>query len=240
VAETAWPDGSFGRARGSDPRPWRPKACQLCAKEPGALAGGDGWLYVHGVPRRPRLQIAGGLYHVHGRGNRKQVIYTSDSERRFFLALLWETAAELGWRIHAYCLMTNHYHLLLETAEPNLSDGMQRLQSLYAQRFNRLHDLTGHLFGGRFGSVLVDGNVQLVVVARYIVLNPVRAGLCATAADWPWSSYRATIAAGKPRHLYRDLILAQFASRASDGARRFAEFVAEAERIVRAARPPPP
>jgi REP element-mobilizing transposase RayT len=177
------------------------------------------------MARPLRVQLAGGFYHITSRGNRRQTIYSCDGERRLFLALLWAVAADHGWRVHAYCLMGNHYHLLVETTQPTLSAGMQRLQSLYAQRFNRRHQLTGHLFEGRFHATLIEGNVQLVAVARYIVCNPVRAGICATAGEWPWSSYRATTAETNPQQLHRQLLLAQFSPDPTRARARFSQYI---------------
>lgn len=122
--------------------------------------------------------------------------------------------------------MTNHYHLLLETPEPDISLGMQRLNGAYAQRFNWRHDVVGHVFERRFHSVPVESNWHLLELARYIVLNPVRAGICRRPGDWPWSSYRAaTGTAARPPLVTLDWLLAQF----GQGARaheRFAAFVA--------------
>src|SRR5438874_2291483 len=143
------------------------------------------------MARPRRLQVAGGFFHVTARGNRRQPVFTDDVDVERFLAILAEVAARYGWRVHAYCLMTNHYHLLVETPEANLSAGFHRLNFLYAQWFNRRHGLDGHLFQGRFHSVLIERQEHLIELARYIVLNPVRAGLCGHPGEWRWSSYRA-------------------------------------------------
>ncbi len=124
---------------------------------------------------------------------RKLPIFTDDRDRERFLGLLDLTVERYGWELHSYCLMTNHFHLLVSTPYANVSAGMQYLNGCYAQWFNWRHDFEGHVVERRFWSELVTSERQLLATARYIVLNPVRAGLCATAGDWPWSSYRATV-----------------------------------------------
>jgi putative transposase len=153
------------------------------------------------VPRPLRVQVEGGVYHLVSRGVRKLPIFMSDEDRRQFLALLELTAKRYSWQIHAYCLMTNHFHLLVTTDDATVSAGMQFLNGRYAQWFNRKHEFEGHVLEKRFWSSLVETDDHLFAIARYIVLNPVRAGLCASPGDWSWSSYRATVAtvAGVPR-----------------------------------------
>jgi putative transposase len=121
---------------------------------------------VAGVPRPHRLQPAGGVFHITSRGNRRQEIFVDDADRELFLAILGEVIARYCWRCHAYCLMPNHYHLLIETTAENLSIGMHRLNFLYAVRFNNRHGLDGHLFQGRFHSVLVESNHHLIELTR--------------------------------------------------------------------------
>jgi REP-associated tyrosine transposase len=145
------------------------------------------------MPRPPRLQIAGGVYHVISRGNRRQAIFHDDTDYVRFLDALETVVNRLGWKCHAYCLMPNHFHLVIETPEPNISAGMQRLNSAYAQWFNRRYGYTGHLFQGRFYGQVVESTYHLLELARYVVLNPVRAGLCSNASGWKWSSYRAIV-----------------------------------------------
>ena len=143
------------------------------------------------MPRMPRQELAGAVHHVYARGNRQQVIYRDDLDRRRYLLLLAQVVVRQGWLCLAYCLMDNHVHLLIETPEPNLGAGMRRAHGLYAQSFNRRHRATGHLFQGRFGSVMQTNDAQLLVTARYIVRNPVASGLCDEPEDWPWSSHTA-------------------------------------------------
>jgi putative transposase len=145
------------------------------------------------MPRPPRVQLAGGVYHVVSRGNRRQTIFNDDSDYARFLEVLENVVNRLGWKCHAYCLMPNHFHLVIETPEPNISAGMQRLNSTYAQWFNVRYGYTGHLFQGRFYGQLVESAYHLLELARYVVLNPVRAGFCSDAGGWKWSSYRAIV-----------------------------------------------
>jgi putative transposase len=141
------------------------------------------------MPRPPRVQIAGATYHVTSRGNRRQSIYHDDDDRRWFLKVRDCVVARWNWRLHAYCLMGNHFHLLVETPEPNLSAGMQRLKSEYATYFNERHSFDGHLFKQRFDSRLIETDEHRSEALRYIALNPVRAGLCEHPSEWPWSSF---------------------------------------------------
>jgi putative transposase len=141
------------------------------------------------MPRPPRLELAGGVFHVTTRGNRRQRISRDDRDRRRFLALQADTASLAGWRPIAHCLMPNHFHLLIETPQPNLSKGMHRLNSRYAHYFNWRHDLTGHLFERRFDSRLVETEEHMEQALSYIALNPVKAGLCDHPWEWPWSSF---------------------------------------------------
>ncbi|RMH02814.1 MAG: addiction module toxin RelE [Nitrospirae bacterium] len=149
------------------------------------------------MARPLRLEYAGALYHVTAWGNAGQAIYEDDADRVRFLELLAREIAQQRWRCYAYCLMDNHYHLLLETPEPNLSRGMRRLNGVYTQWFNRRHGRSGHVLQGRFKSILVEKERYLREACRDIVLTPVRAGLVRSVGDWRWSSYRAT--AGQQR-----------------------------------------
>ena len=141
------------------------------------------------MPRPPRIQLAGGTYHVTSRGNRRQAIFHDDHDRRWFLALRQRVVDRYGWQVLAYSLMTNHFHLLVETPEPTLSVGMQRLKSGYAGYFNERHSLVGHLFQQRFDSRLIESEKHFNKTLNYIALNPVKAGLCVHPAEWPWSSF---------------------------------------------------
>jgi putative transposase len=145
------------------------------------------------MARPLRLEFPGALYHVTARGNARQRIYLNDEDRHLFLDLLGKEVAQQGWRCYAYCLMDNHYHLLLETPEPTLVAGMRRLNGVYTQAFNRRHRRVGHLFQGRYKAIVVDKDAYLLELCRYIVLNPVRAEAVKRPERWPWSSYRATV-----------------------------------------------
>jgi len=119
-------------------------------------------------------------------------IYTDDIDRRMFIAFLAQSVQRRHWVCLAYCLMSNHYHVVLELKKPNLSEGMHRLNWLYALRFNERHGHSGHLFEARFDSAEIKTEEHFHAALAYVVLNPVRAGMCEDPADWPWSSYRAT------------------------------------------------
>src|SRR6185436_537278 len=133
------------------------------------------------VPRKLRIQYEGAIYHVMNRGDRREDIFHSDSDRQLFLQTLGQTCEKTGWQIHAYCLMRNHFHLIVETPRANLVAGMQWLLGTYTTRFNRRHHLYGHLFSGRYKAQLVDGsgNGYLRTACDYVHLNPLRARLIA-------------------------------------------------------------
>jgi len=157
------------------------------------------------MARALRLEYPGAVYHVMARGNQGQPIFRDDRDRRVFLDTLAEAHAKTGWRIHAYVLMGNHYHLLLETPEGNLVAGMQWLQSTYTLRYNARHEVFGHLFQGRYKAVIVDGGADryFQVVSTYIHLNPARSGLIKPGqerlAAYRWSSYPGYLnGAGQP------------------------------------------
>jgi REP element-mobilizing transposase RayT len=175
-----------------------------------------------------RVEYPGAVYHVTSRGNAGQAIFLADEDREAFLSTFGLVVSRHGWLCHAYCLMDNHYHLLLETPDATLSQGMRQLNGLYTQRFNRRHGQMGHVLQGRFKSILVDRDAYLLELARYVVLNPVRAGAVKHPEDWEWSSYRAT--AGEtppPSFLTTDWVLAQFGARRRQAQEHYRRFVAE-------------
>jgi putative transposase len=133
--------------------------------------------------------VPGGIYHVTARGNRRQAVFVDDFDRRRFVEILERVVRRRRWRDRAHCLMSNHYHLIVETPEPTLSTGMHALNSVYASRFNERHGVDGHLFEGRFRASLLEAEEHLHEALRYIAFNPVRAGLCAHPSDWPWTSW---------------------------------------------------
>jgi REP element-mobilizing transposase RayT len=183
------------------------------------------------MARPLRIQAAGLTYHITARGVRRTSIYLDETDRRRFLTLLAEVVARHGLRCHAYCEMTNHYHLAVTTTEANLSRAMQHLNGGYAQWWNWRHERVGHVFQARFGAQIVQDGVYLANVCRYIVLNPVRAGVSRSPARWPWSSYRAT--AGlirRPSFLDCDRLLEIVApDDPAGGAKWFRRFVLEAD-----------
>ncbi len=180
------------------------------------------------MARPLRLEYAGALYHVTSRGDRREAIYEDDSDRESFLGVLSEVCNRFNWVCHAYCLMSNHYHLLVETPDANLSKGMRQLNGVYTQIFNRLHGKVGHVFQGRYKAVLVDKASYLLELARYIVLNPVRAGMVRSARDWRWSSYRATSGqARSPAFLTTDWVLSAFSGKKKRAIENYKAFVAE-------------
>jgi putative transposase len=179
------------------------------------------------MPRKPRVEVAGGVHHVFARGNRRQAIYLADDDRLLYLELLKQVVKRQGWRCLAYCLMRNHVHLLVETPQANLGAGMGRMHGLYAQTFNKRHKHSGHLFQGRFGSVLVKTDEQLWAVARYIARNPVEAGLCEGPEAWPWGSHAALVNGSAPAWLDARRLLGYFGAAGGDPRRRYDEFVGD-------------
>jgi putative transposase len=143
------------------------------------------------MPRPPRRELAGGIHHVTARGNNGEAVFRDMADRRNFLRLLRSALTDFDWLCLTYCLMTNHYHLLLLTQEPTLGAGIGWLNGTYAQRFNRRHSRTGHLWEQRYHSLLVERGAHLLEVIRYIALNPVRAGLCTRPEEWEWGAHRA-------------------------------------------------
>jgi len=144
------------------------------------------------MARPLRLEFPGALYHITARGNAQQAIFVDDTDRQHFLQLLGREILQQHWRCYVYCLMGNHYHMVIETPEPNLSRGLKRLHGTYTQWFNRRHHRVGHVLQGRFKSLLVEKDSYLQELCRYVVLNPVRAGMVQEVNAWSWSSYRAT------------------------------------------------
>ncbi len=178
------------------------------------------------MARTLRLEYPGAVYHVTSRGNARRKIYSDDEDRAMFLATLAWVVERFGWVCHAYCLMGNHYHLLIETPEANLSRGMRQLNGVYTQGFNRRHRKVGHLFQGRYKAILVERDSYLLELARYIVLNPVRAKMVESPETYPWSSYRPTLGLDAiPPGLSIDWVLGQFAKTGLAARKRYAAFV---------------
>lgn len=178
------------------------------------------------MARPLRLELPGGLYHVTSRGDRREDIFVDDGDRERWLELLGSVCRRFNWRCHAYCQMTNHYHLVVETPEANLAKGMRQLNGVYTQHVNRHHDRVGHVFQGRYKAILVEKDAYLLELVRYVVLNPVRAGMVADAAEWPWSSHRAVLGMSPSGPwLESDWVLSQFGKRRRAAVRKYAEFV---------------
>lgn len=163
------------------------------------------------VARPLRIEYEGAVYHVTSRGNARQSIFQDGQDSQNFMELLEEVVDRYEWICHAYCLMGNHYHLLLETPQPNLSRGMHHLNCVYTQKFNRRHERVGHLLQGRFKGILVEREGHLLALTRYVVRNPVRAEIVNDPAAWRWSSYRATAGLEPvPPFLHTAWLLSQF------------------------------
>jgi len=178
------------------------------------------------MSRPLRLDHAGAVWHITCRGNERREIFRDPEDRRDLLDVLGRVVDLHRWRIHAYVLMGNHYHLLLETPEPTLSQGMHQLNGIYTLHHNRRHARVGHLFQGRFKSILVEKEAHLLELIRYVVLNPVRAGLVRRPEEWTWSNYLSTAGlASSPQWLEIDWTLAQFGggALACDRYRQFVE-----------------
>jgi len=180
------------------------------------------------MARPLRIEYEGALYHLTSRGDRREAIFEDDQDRRRFLRILGNVIGQMGWKCHCYCLMDNHYHLVIQTPEANLSKGMRQLNGVFTQDSNRRHDRCGHLFQGRFKSIIVDSDAYLLELSRYVVLNPVRAAKVADPADWHWSSYQATVGRDRsPAWLETRELLSYFSSHMGIAQRKYAAFVAE-------------
>lgn len=180
------------------------------------------------MARPLRLEFEGALYHIISRGNARQKIFRTDADYRQFLKILSVVVERYSWLVHAYCLLSNHYHLLVETPQPNLSAGMRQLNSTYAQYFSRRHDRPGHLFQGRFKAYVVDKDSYLLELCRYIVLNPVKAVPVSSPGLWKWSSYRKTAGReeGSP-FLHVERILSHFSSSKEEARKLYTKFISE-------------
>ncbi|HEV7133603.1 MAG TPA: transposase [Gaiellaceae bacterium] len=178
------------------------------------------------MPRRQPLDFAGLFLHVTTRGIGRAPVFFDEFDYVGWLRIFEQTVHRFKWRCHAYCLMPNHFHLLIELVEPTLALGMRHLNGSYAQRINLRNERTGHLFEGPYRPTLVERDEHFLETCRYIVLNPVRAHLCADAADWPWSSYRATAGlAHRPPYLVVDAVRRRF-GKGPDALESYRSFVA--------------
>ncbi len=180
------------------------------------------------MARPLRIEYDGALYHVTSRGNERKAIFRDDTDRELFLATLFRVTERFHWLCHAYCLMNNHYHLVIETPDGNLSKGMRQLNGVYTQAFNRRHHRVGHLFQGRFKGILVQKESHFLEVCRYVVLNPVRAKAVKHPREWAWSSYRATGGlTASPRCLTVEEILSHFGQRRGPAQEKYRSYVTE-------------
>ncbi|TFH06570.1 MAG: transposase [Candidatus Atribacteria bacterium] len=180
------------------------------------------------MARPLRIEYEGAVHHVTSRGNARAEIFRDDDDRNLFLEILSEVVTRYCWSCHGYCLMSNHYHLLIETPSPSLSRGMQLLNGIYTQKFNRQNKKSGHVFQGRFKAILVEKESYLLELARYVVLNPVRARMVHSASDWPWSNYLATCGQSEaPEFLETDWTLSQFDAKRARAIRAYRHFVGQ-------------
>jgi putative transposase len=182
------------------------------------------------MARPLRIEFPGALYHVTSRGDQRGAIYRDDTDRYIWLEVLGLVCARFHFVVHAYCQMTNHYHLMVETVEGNLAEGMRQLNGIYSQRVNRRHDLVGHVFQGRYHAVLVQKEAHLLELARYIVLNPSRAGMVRSHEEWFWSSYHFMLdPTGAPTWLDTGWLLGQFGGSPAQASEAYRQFVAQGD-----------
>lgn len=183
------------------------------------------------MARPLRIEYPGAVYHITSRGNRRDAIFIDEEDHAVFFKTLGETVSRFHALCHAYCLMGNHYHLLLEAIEGNLCRAMRHLNGVYTQVYNKRHSNCGHLFQGRYKAILIEKESHLLEACRYVVLNPVRAGLAAAPVDWAWSSYRATAGLeAAPKFLTTEWLLGQFGDRFAEARCKYAEFVNDGDK----------
>lgn len=178
------------------------------------------------MARPIRIEYAGALYHVTTRGNARRAIVQDAHDRLLLLDILKKVVDRYHWLCHAYCLMDNHYHLVIETPEANLSRGMRQLNGVYTQAYNRRHHRVGHLFQGRYRAILVEKESHLLEVCRYVVLNPVRAKAVGEVGKWRWSSYRGTAGVKQPHPcLTTEWVLGHFSEKRRSAQQQYRAFV---------------
>lgn len=179
------------------------------------------------MTRPLRLEFPGALYHVTARGDHREAIYRDAEDRLAWLNTIALVCKRFNLVVHAFCQMTNHYHLLIETVDGNLSQAMRQLNGLYTQAFNRRHRLVGHLFQGRYKAILVQKERYLLELTRYVVLNPLRARMLTSLDDWPWSSHHCTLGRKPaPPWLETDWLLRQFGNTHDEAITAYEQFVA--------------
>lgn len=178
------------------------------------------------MARPLRIEYPGAVYHVTSRGNARNDIFHTEQDRNDFLSVISVVVKRYNWICHAYCLMDNHYHLLIETPDGNLSQGMRQINGIYTQKYNWQHKKTGHVFEGRYKAIIVDKESYLLELCRYVVLNPVRANVVANPEEWKWSSYLSTSGKlGKPEYLTTDWILGLFSGNKEEAQKLYCKFV---------------
>lgn len=188
------------------------------------------------MTRPLRLEYPFAVYHITSRGNARQDIFLDNTDRLSLLGVIASVVLRYNWLCHAYCLMGNHYHLVIETPDANLSLGMRQLNGTYTQSFNKRHGRVGHIFQGRFKAVVVQKDSHLLELSRYVVLNPIRAGIVTAPEHWRWSSYRGTQGlSAADSFLTCSWILSQFGGTTGDARKRYRSFVIEGM-----AKPDPP
>jgi REP element-mobilizing transposase RayT len=185
------------------------------------------------MARPPRVIEPHGIYHVTTRGNNRERVVWDDFDRVILLSAMSRSALRYGWIVLAYCLMTNHFHLVVQLPLDGLSDGMRLLNGTFARRMNARHARVGHLFHNRFRATQIGRDAHLLAACRYVVLNPVRAQLCARPEDWPWSSYRACAGLDlAPPFLATDELLGLFGKHPAQARRAYRRFVREGHVLV--------
>jgi putative transposase len=178
------------------------------------------------MPRRPREEEPGAYYHVTSRGNNKQAVFLDDRDHLDFTFRLEYVAADCGWVVLAHCQMTNHYHFVVQIRDGGLSQGMSVLNGRFSQRANARHGREGHLFQSRYRAARIESDAHLLEACRYVVLNPVRARLCARPEQWRWSSYRASVGLDfAPSFLALDQLLRFFGPRPTTARAAYRAFV---------------
>lgn len=180
------------------------------------------------MSRPLRIEYEGALYHIISRGNAKQDIFLDKRDRDRFLNILSDAHKRYDFIFYSYCLMKSHYHLLVETPEGNISRGMRYINGVYTQYFNKKNGRVGHLFQGRYKSIVVDKESYLLELIRYIVLNPLRAKIVKDPEKYEWSSYQSIVGLSKrPEYLYTDFVLSQFSKEKKKAIEFFKRFVAD-------------
>lgn len=178
------------------------------------------------MARPLRIEYDGAVYHVTSRGNERRRIYRDDEDRGLFLSILQRVNEKYHWYCHAYCLMDNHYHLVIETPDGNLAKGMRQLNGVYTQAYNKRKGRVGHLFQGRYKAIVVEKEGHLLEICRYVVLNPVRAKAVKKAKEWRWSSYRGTAGLEAPHPcLTVDWVLGQFGTKRTSARKKYEAFI---------------